>query len=312
MQKPLILSIKRNSLDDGPGIRSVVFFKGCPLSCRWCHNPESRSAKAEVLFNAERCLGCGDCVEVCPQEAILPGNPGHVDRGLCNLCFACTSVCPAQALENAGRRMEVEEVAEELLRDRLFFKNSGGGVTLSGGEPTLFVDFAARLLRSLKEAGIHTLLETCGYFSSRRFTEAVLPFLDLIYYDLKIIDPELHRIECGRKNGRILNNFRLLQSLAMDSGFNLIPRIPLIPGITDRKENLEGLARFLVSCGVKKAVLLDYNPLWREKLIRLGLNPIQMPTYYDYPAMQEWTSTAKREECMQIFSNYGIDAGTAL
>lgn len=312
MKNPLILSIKRNSLDDGPGIRSVVFFKGCPLNCRWCHNPESKSKEAELLFNAELCIGCGSCMEMCPQKAILPGNPDHVDRGRCSKCFVCITVCPSQALEIAGRSIEVDEVADELLRDRLFFLNSGGGVTLSGGEPTLFVDFVARLLRLLKNAGVHTLLETCGYFSARRFTETILPFLDLIYYDLKIIDPELHRIECGRHNGLILNNFKLLKSLSMGGGFTIVPRIPLIPGVTDREDNLKGLAVFLASYGVKEAVLLDYNPLWREKLSRLGLKQTQMPAYYDHPAMREWTSAAKRKECFKILGNYGIKAATVL
>ncbi|MFW6113673.1 MAG: glycyl-radical enzyme activating protein, partial [Actinomycetota bacterium] len=205
---PLILDIKGNSLDDGPGIRTVIFFKGCPLSCVWCHNPESKRTGPEISFDAGECIGCDSCIGVCERGALSRSNPVFIDRDKCDLCMRCVDECPAQALSSVGRSMMVEGIVEEVEKDLPFFKTSGGGVTLSGGEPTLFMDFASRLLRLLKSLSVHTLVETCGYFDYLDFKTSLYPYLDLIYYDLKLYDPEEHRKYCGVPNKKILENFR--------------------------------------------------------------------------------------------------------
>ena len=178
MKAPLILEIKGNSLDDGPCIRSVVFFKGCPLSCLWCHNPESKRPGVEIAFDPAECVNCGTCRETCPEDALSAENPFYIDRDTCSLCFECVANCPSKALSRVGEPMAVAEIMSTVLRDRLFFKNSGGGVTLSGGEPTLDVDFCGNLLRHLRREGIHTLVETCGFFDLAAFDQMVYLCLD--------------------------------------------------------------------------------------------------------------------------------------
>ena len=162
---PLILDIKGNSLDDGPGIRSVIFFKGCPLSCVWCQNPEGKNAKTEISFDQEKCIGCDSCKDVCETGALNRENPFFIDRNLCSFCFKCIDVCPSSALEKIGCEMEVDQIIEQVKRDVPFYQSSHGGVTFSGGEATLFIKFTSQLARELKALNIHVLLETCGYFN---------------------------------------------------------------------------------------------------------------------------------------------------
>jgi pyruvate formate lyase activating enzyme len=196
LKAPLILEIKGNSLDDGPGIRSVVFFKGCPLSCRWCHNPESKSPGIEIGFDAGECIACGTCLETCQETALSQDNPFFIDRSRCNLCFACVDTCPSGALSQVGSPMTTDAILQAILKDSVFFHNSGGGVTLSGGEPTMFADFTSDLLKALKEAGIHTLVETCGMFDLGLFEKKLYPFVDMIYYDIKLMDAKAHMASC--------------------------------------------------------------------------------------------------------------------
>jgi pyruvate formate lyase activating enzyme len=269
MDAPLIFEIKGNALDDGPGIRTVVFFKGCPLACAWCHNPEGMRAAAELSFHAETCVGCDSCLDVCPEGALARIHPMFVDREKCTLCFTCTEICPAEALTRVGREMSVADVAARVLRDQPFFATSGGGVTLSGGEPTLFMDFAAELARECRAGGVHVLIETCGLFAFDRFAEILLPHLDAIYFDLKLIDRDHHKQFCGTDNGPILANFAALQKHAGER-LTLLPRVPLVPGITDTENNLTGIAAFLRETGAARVALLPYHPLWRPKLGRLG------------------------------------------
>lgn len=268
MKKPLILEIKGNSLDDGPGIRTVVFFKGCPLSCAWCHNPESKSAAPEISFDPGLCAGCGACAEACGEGAIDARDPGRVVRSRCTLCFECADECPSGAISRVGRRMEVEEIAAEVHEDIPFFRTSGGGVTLSGGEPTLFMDYASELLERLKEMGVNTLLETCGLFEYERFERAMMPSLDCIYYDLKLMDPGEHLRRCGTRNDVILSNFRRLA--AARGAPEVLARLPLVPGITTTRENLRAVAGFLRENGVGRIALMEYNPLWIEKDRMIG------------------------------------------
>ncbi len=268
---PLILDIKGNSLDDGPGIRSVVFFKGCPLNCLWCHNPESKRRGVEISHDPALCLGCGACAGTCRFGAVSPKNPFFVDRNICTLCFECLGTCPSGALTRVGREMTVEQIVATIERDKPFFDNSGGGVTLSGGEPTLFPEFLAKLLRVLRKKGIRVLLETCGLFDGDYFLKEIYPLLDAVYFDLKLIDDTAHRKYCGASNALILENFRRLAREEKKGGISVLPRTPLVPGITDSRENLTGLAAFLKGEGVRRAALLAYNPLWYDKQRKIGL-----------------------------------------
>lgn len=300
---PLILDIKGNSLDDGPGIRSVVFFKGCPLSCVWCHNPESKKAGPEIAFDPAECVGCDTCLTVCPEKALSRKNPFFIDRDRCTLCFACTEECPSGALSRVGREMTVDEIVAAVARDKPFFDTSGGGVTLSGGEPTLFPDFLARLLAALKAEGIQTLLETCGQFDGTAFINNILPLIDIIYYDIKLMDPQAHKTSCGVGNQRILENFIRLNERAGSGKFILLPRTPLIPEITATTENLTAIAEFLAGNKIKKAQLLPYNPLWTAKSHKIGIIAQQKTN----SGTDKWISHETLMAYRSIFFDRGIE-----
>ncbi len=300
--KPLIVKIKGNSLDDGPGIRSVVFFKGCPLSCTWCHNPECINMEQEIFFNSEICIGCGSCIEVCPEMAISNDNPLFINRSTCTLCLKCIKICPAAALTIAGSYWKIEAVVEKILKDKPFFDNSGGGITLSGGEPTLYPDYAGQLLRALKKVSIHTLIETCGHFNFTPFSKKMLSHVDIIFFDIKPIDPELHKSCCGISNEIILNNLIQLHELSLSGSFDILPRIPLIPGITATVENLSATASFLHAKGFKKAELVPYNPLWGEKLLSLG-RPDPYPQKHPF---RHWMEHEELIKWQQLFASYGF------
>ena len=299
---PLIIEIKGNSLDDGPGIRTVVFFKGCPLDCAWCHNPEGKKTCVEISFDPRTCVGCDTCIDVCPEQALSRENPHFVDRMRCTLCFACVDICPSGALSRVGKEMSVREVVDKIIPDRPFFDNSGGGVTLSGGEPTLFMDYTSDLLKKLKDEGIHTLMETCGFFSFESFEEKLLPFVDAIYFDIKIRDAQEHLRYCSVSNEKILENFELLLNATSGSDKVLLPRIPLIPGITDSEANIRAIAVFLQDLGVKRADILPYNPLWFEKCTKIG----QGPPFQTDNAMKTWISRESLQRSEQIISYHGI------
>lgn len=267
---PLIFEIKGNSLDDGPGIRTVVFFKGCPLSCAWCHNPESKRRERELSFDKKKCVACDACIALCPAKALARENPFFINRERCTLCLDCVGICPSGALSAVGTAMTVDEIVRIVEKDIPFFKNSGGGVTLSGGEPTLFMDFTARLAAELRGKGVSVLLETCGLFNYDAFMDRLYPNLDMIYFDIKIIDGDAHRRFCGQPNGVILDNFKKLNRAFQDGGVTVLPRVPLIPGLTATEENLSAIAAFLREQGAMKAALLQNNPLWFEKNEMLG------------------------------------------
>jgi pyruvate formate lyase activating enzyme len=298
MTPPLILYVKRNCLDDGPGIRTTVFFKGCPLSCAWCHNPESQSVAPELSYDRERCLGCGACIMACPREAIDPESADYINRTRCDYCFACVEVCPSGALSAMGRRMSVDEIVAIIEKDLPFFRQSKGGVTLSGGEPTMFVEFAAALARACRERGVHTLLETCGQFEFKLFREQLFPQLDSIYFDVKLIDSKQHREHCGVGNERIIDNLRALAKLANDGGATVLPRIPLAPGVTDTDENLRGLASLLHELGFRAVALLPYNPTWHKKSKMLGRAPRFAAT--------NWLSAERLAQCRSFFHEFEI------
>ena len=303
-QQPLVIEVKGNSLDDGPGIRSVVFLKGCPLDCAWCQNPESKKAHAELFYDKEKCVGARECVRVCPEEGALTyDNTLHIDREKCTLCFLCVGPCPSTALSRVGSEMSVDEIVGRITPYKPFFENSGGGATISGGEPTLFMEFTSSLLRSLKEENIHTLLETCCWFDFDKFESLILPFVDMVYADIKLIDPEEHKRWCGVENEKILQNFIRLHKQSQADGFELLPRTPLIPEITDTDANIHGIAEFYRENGVKTAGLEKNNPLWFDKCERLGVES----GFSDTSPARAFYDQEKFERAKKVFVDKGID-----
>ncbi len=266
-KRPLVTNIHRFALDDGPGIRTTVFFKGCPLSCLWCHNPESIRPEAEITFDRHLCIHCGDCAAVCPVGAAGMEGGVPIDRTLCVACGRCAEVCPTTALRMVGRFYEAPELTLELMKDRQFYEASGGGVTFSGGEPMLYMDYIAAVAGNLKEWHIHTSIQTSGFFSFEEFVSKLYPLIDLVYFDIKLFDPDRHREFTGRDNSRILKN---LLRLARLPGVKVVPRIPLIPSINDGDDNLLATAEFLHKAQYRDFVLLPYNSGGTVKRAALG------------------------------------------
>ncbi len=276
---PLIVDIKRESLEDGPGMRSVVFFKGCALRCSFCHNPEAQSREPEISFSLRSCVHCGKCAEVCPERAATLDLVSRIHREKCARCGKCAEVCPQKALRVIGAYWEPQCLAKVLLQDRSFYEHSGGGVTLSGGEPTLYPDYLETLLKILKARNIHVVLQTSGYFDFESF-ERNLPYLDLIYFDIKFAKSELHRKYTGESNEKILNNFiRLRKSREI----SVEPRIPVIPGVTATKENLASIVDFLWDSGAENVSLLPYNPMGMEMYSLLGKAKPPLPDRFMKP-----------------------------
>ncbi|MFH1463030.1 MAG: glycyl-radical enzyme activating protein [Pseudomonadota bacterium] len=267
---PLVYEVQAHALDDGPGIRTAVRFKGCPLSCPWCSAPEGQRGGPEVAFLKERCDGCGACVATCPAGAIDPARWPAVDPGACTGCYACVEACPRDALVKLGVPLASVIEAGSICRDLPFWRVSGGGVTLTGGEPAAHMEAAGDLARRLKQRGTHVLLQTCGHFELAAFEEHLLPWCDEIFYDLKLMDGQQHEAWCGVDNQRILENFVMLQRRAREGQVTLVPRIPLIPRITTSGQNLRSLAAFLKSQRAARVALLLYDHAWTARLASLG------------------------------------------
>jgi len=269
-ERGLISAIQKFSTKDGPGIRDTVFFKGCPLGCLWCSNPDLIRPTPDLLHTAEKCAQCGTCIEVCSEDALSFGEDGYlvVNRNRCTGCGECVDACPQGALELVGRLVGVKELAEELLKDRVFYLTSNGGVTFSGGEPLWQAGFVSRVARRLKEEGIHTALDTAGDVTWCRFEE-VLDDIDLVLYDIKAADPELHRQLTGRENGLILANARLLA----ERGIPMHIRLVMVPGLNDSPEELQARMEIVRGLGdaVKQVDLLPYHRFGEGKYRRLGL-----------------------------------------
>ncbi len=293
INKPLIVDIKRNALDDGPGIRTLIFFKGCPLSCVWCQNPEAKSPFQEISFDKSDCAQCKKCLEVCNQNAINFSYEYRIDRSLCNLCGECIEICPNNAINLVGKQYQIDELVEIVLKDKIFYENSGGGVTLSGGEPLYHIDYTHKLLKKLQENKIHSCIETCGYYNQDHFNELILPYVDLIYFDLKILNPKSHIQYCKAKNDKILRNF---EDLIKKEDIEVLPRIPLIPNITATNENLMDLVDYLKSLNIKEIGLLPYNPLWHSKPEKIGIKPL-------YNRL-EWLNKEDKKRIKLIFSEF--------
>ena len=271
--KGTILEIQRMSTEDGPGIRTTVFFKGCTLRCSWCHNPESISPRPQPQWIETRCIGCGTCRDICPEKALVWEDSGiRIDRRLCRGCGTCAEECPSTALEMWGREWEVEALAAEVAKDKAYFEQSGGGVTASGGEATMQPEFLAGILAACKARGLHTALDTCGQ-TSREALIRVLPMVDLVLFDLKEIDPERHRGFTGHSNKLILENLMFITG-AIGKKPAVWLRTPIIPGATDDPGNIRGLGEF-ISRNLRNKIdrweLCAFNNLCRDKYLRLGL-----------------------------------------
>jgi pyruvate formate lyase activating enzyme len=264
----MIFDIERFAIHDGPGIRTTLFLKGCPLACWWCHNPESISPRRELVFFEGKCIGCGTCFEVCPvsaHERLVGGGRVH-HRETCTLCGKCAEACAAEALVMEGREIGVEEAIEELARDMPFYATSGGGITLSGGEPMRQPEFSAEVLRGCHGKGIHTALDTSGFAPWSDY-ERVLQFVDLVLYDLKLADGEEHRKYTGVDNALILENLVRIDR----AGLPIEARIPLVPGVNDGARNMDACADLLQGLAhLSRVVLLPYHRLGEAKYARLG------------------------------------------
>ncbi len=262
-----VFNIMKYAVHDGPGIRTTVFLKGCPLNCWWCHNPESQELKPQLTFFPNRCIGCMDCIAACKENAIRPLDGKVVtDLEKCKNNGDCTLVCFAEARQMAGETMSVEEVVKEVLKDKIFYDESGGGVTFSGGEPLVQSIYLLELLKEMKKIGIHTTIDTCGYTSSETIKE-VAELTDLFLFDLKHMDSEKHKKYTGASNELILKNLEILGSMGKD----IIIRIPIIPGFNDSKKELEDMKNYISTLkNIKEINLLPYHNIGQEKYNRMG------------------------------------------
>ena len=291
-----IFDIRRFSIHDGPGIRTTVFFKGCPLRCQWCHNPESQSAYPELILQPRRCTLCGACIEICPHGAIYrQGEQILTDREKCQLCQSCAQVCFAEARQFTGREMSTAQIMAEIQRDIPFYDQSGGGVTFSGGEPLFQDDFLRTLLRACKQQDIHTALDTCG-FAPFETLESLRGWVDLFLFDLKHMDDARHRELTGVSNRLILDNLLALSRL----GHAIYLRLPLIPGVNDDEAHLHQLARFASRLPhLQRVDLLPYHSSGLEKYARLD-KTIPAPALRPVPE----THLA---EVKTLFQAYGLE-----
>jgi len=262
----LVFDLQRYSIHDGPGIRTTVFMKGCPLRCLWCHNPEGQKPTPEIAYIESKCIGALKCLEVCPVGA-LTAEKGkiRIDRRICTNCGDCSEVCPSQALRLVGKRRTVTEVFLEVSRDSPFYRRSNGGVTLSGGEPLMQKTFARALFKKCLEHGIHTTLDTCGYAEWSDMKE-VLEYTNLVLYDIKIMESENHKKYTGVPNDLILENAKRIACI----GLPMIVTVPVIPSLNDDEENIKAVAGFARKYGIKQIRLLPYHKLGRSKYRMLG------------------------------------------
>ena len=261
-----VYNIMRYALHDGPGIRTTVFFKGCPLRCWWCHNPESQEPKPQLVYFADRCLECGDCIPICPNGAVRWVNGAISMDGACRSCGTCVDFCSAGARELVGKWMTVAETLAEIEKDAVFYDESGGGVTFSGGEPLLQPQFLEALLDACRARGIHTLVDTSG-LAPREVLLRLSAKADVFYYDVKLVNPEKHRQYIGASNGVILENLEAL----VRAGASVVVRFPVIPGVNDGDADVAELAALLARLGLERVHLLPYHNIGIEKYRRLNL-----------------------------------------
>ena len=298
MTKNLIFDIKRYAINDGPGIRMTIFTKGCPLSCVWCHNPESQSPHAQKLYTADKCIGCQSCVDACPENACELTPQGIItDPELCKLCGICADVCPTKATEISGQTISKEEIFAKIEKERIFFDQSGGGVTFSGGEPLQHADYLIELLDECGERGIHRTVDTSGLAKTETLLE-VAKRTDHFLYDLKMMDSAKHKKWTGVPNEKILENLQILATM----GAKINIRVPLIKGVNADEENIRQTAEFVANlAGEKKVVnLLPYHNIATRKYQKLGGD-------YD-PSGMETPTEEEQQAIIAEFATHGIKA----
>jgi len=263
----MIFNIQKCSIHDGIGLRTLVFFKGCPLKCKWCANPESQSYEPEIMESQAKCIGCGTCVKVCPQSAISMADDGfRIDRSKCIKCNKCADNCNAESKYLVGKEYSIEELFEQIDKDRVFYSIKGGGVTFSGGEPLTFPEYLTQIAKMCHERRVDVAIESCGYGDYDKF-KAALPFINSIFLDIKHMDPEIHRKLTGKGNELILDNIRRIAN----NNINITIRTPIIPGINSSKENISEIAKFICSLpGTIEYELLPYHKFGVNKYKALG------------------------------------------
>ncbi|MBB6482424.1 glycyl-radical enzyme activating protein [Spirochaeta isovalerica] len=306
--KGLVLEIQRMSTEDGPGLRTTVFLKGCPLRCSWCHNPESISSRPRLQWIGSNCIMCGSCIDVCPYHSLtMTESSIEIDWKSCTACGLCVNECPTNALEILGKKWTSDQLVEELLKDEAFFEESGGGITISGGEAMMQAEFVKEVFQKLKSRGIHTTLDTCGIYQWKKMEE-VLPFIDLILFDFKESNPLLHREYTGAEREIILANFKALMELK-EKGVGpkeLWIRTPAIPGATARTANISGIAGFLrdYQDEIDRWEICAFNNLCKDKYARLG----QTWKFADSPLMKK----EEMDGLVRTAVEAGFDSGKVL
>lgn len=303
-----IFDIQRFCVHDGPGIRTTVFVKGCPLRCQWCHNPESQKREPSLAYYDGKCIACGACVNICElkchtleEDDLAQGRPKHgIDREKCIKCGECSKTCPTGALELLGRQTSVDDVMSEVVRDKIFYKNSGGGMTVSGGEPLMQSEFLLALLKSAKKRGIHTCIETCG-FAAAETVESIVPYTDLFLYDIKETDPKRHKELTGAPLEVIISNLKLIDRL----GAKTVLRCPLIPEKNLRDRHLEAIARLAMELkNVMEINVMAYHTLGSSKYEALSL----VDKMQGIPAMTD----EQKKECIEKLSAYLTELGKSI
>ncbi|MFW9822445.1 MAG: glycyl-radical enzyme activating protein [Candidatus Thorarchaeota archaeon] len=269
MRKGFIYDLQRFAIHDGPGIRTLVYMKGCPLKCLWCSSPHTQNPKPEIMRNEVNCKMCGKCIEVCPDHLITTTDENEIkfDRDRCTICGQCVETCPNQALKLIGYHVTFEELFKEVNKDSPFYRRSNGGVTVGGGEPTMQIDFVTAFLKRCKQTFINTAIETCGYVKWGKM-EDLLRYVDLVYMDIKHMDPEIHKDLTGVSNKIILENAKKISKIK-----SMIIRIPVIPGYNDSDENLKATAKFAIDLGenIKRLELLPYHKFGTQIYVRIGM-----------------------------------------